>query len=342
MDLQEARELARKKMKGCFVCPECDGKACKGMIPGFGGLRTAKSFLRNVEALAEYGLVMRSMDSVVDPNPAVTIFGKEISMPVLVAPVGGVILNSKVPGDPATVEMDYNESVSKGAFDAGTLCFTGDGGMEYMFESGIVASKKREETVIPTIKPRSNDQIIEKIKVAEKAHAFAVASDIDASTLINMHIFGQPVGPKSASDIAELVKSTSLPFIVKGIMSPEEAVACADAGAKGIVVSNHGGRILDGMVGTADVLPEIAKAVKGRLTIFVDGGVRHGEDVLKMLALGADAVLIGRPVAIAAIGGQAEAVKLLLDALKREIMDAMMITGVHDLSNVSPDILRRL
>mgnify|MGYP000741982755 CR=1 FL=1 len=70
-------------------------------------------------------------------------------------------------------------------------------------------------------------------------------------------------------------------------MSPEEAVACADAGAKGIVVSNHGGRILDGMVGTADVLPEIAKAVKGRLTIFVDGGVRHGEDVLKMLALGA-------------------------------------------------------
>lgn len=141
MDLQEARELARKKMKGCFVCPECDGKACKGMIPGFGGLRTAKTFLRNVEALAEYGLVMRSMDSAVDPNPAVTIFGKEISMPVLVAPVGGVILNSKVPGDPATVEMDYNESVSKGAFDAGTLCFTGDGGMEYMFESGIVASK---------------------------------------------------------------------------------------------------------------------------------------------------------------------------------------------------------
>lgn len=104
MDLQEARELARKKMKGCFVCPECDGKACKGMIPGFGGLRTAKTFLRNVEALAEYGLVMRSMDSAVDPNPAVTIFGKEISMPVLVAPVGGVILNSKVPGDPATVE----------------------------------------------------------------------------------------------------------------------------------------------------------------------------------------------------------------------------------------------
>ena len=121
-----------------------------------------------------------------------------------------------------------------------------------MFESGIVASKKREETVIPTIKPRSNDQIIEKIKIAEQAHAFAVASDIDAATLINMHIFGQPVGPKSASDIAELVKATSLPFIVKGIMSPEEAIACADAGAKGIVVSNHGGRILDGMVGTAE------------------------------------------------------------------------------------------
>ena len=342
MDLQEVRNKAREKMKGCHVCPQCNGKACVGMIPGFGGLRTGRSFMRNVEALQEYGLVMRSMSGVDDPDTAVTLMGKRLSMPVLLAPVGGIVLNAQVDGDPAEVEQEYDEAVTQAALDAGTLCFTGDGGMEYMFESGIVASKKREETVIPTIKPRSNDQIIEKIRVAEKAHAFAVASDIDASTLINMHIFGQPVGPKSASDIAELVKSTSLPFIVKGIMSPEEAVACADAGAKGIVVSNHGGRILDGMVGTADVLPEIAKAVKGRLTIFVDGGVRHGEDVLKMLALGADAVLIGRPVAIAAIGGQAEAVKLLLDALKREIMDAMMITGVHDLSNVSPDILRRL
>lgn len=169
-----------------------------------------------------------------------------------------------------------------------------------------------------------------------------MASDIDAATLINMRIFGQPVGPKSASDIAEVVQAIKLPFIVKGVMSAEEAVACAEAGAKGIVVSNHGGRVLDGMAGTADVLPDIAAAVKGRITIFVDGGVRHGEDILKMLALGADAVLIGRPAAVAAVGGGAEGVKLLLDTLKRQLMDAMMITGTRDLSHVPANVVRKL
>ncbi|WP_293989116.1 alpha-hydroxy-acid oxidizing protein [uncultured Megasphaera sp.] len=342
MDLQEVRNNARSKMKGCHVCPECNGKACVGMIPGFGGLRTGRSFMRNLEALAEYGLVMRSMSGVDDPDTAVTILGKKLSMPVLIAPVGGIVLNAQVDGDPAEVEADYDEAVTQAALDAGTLCFTGDSGAPYMYSSGIASCKKRPGIVIPTIKPRSNDKIIEKIRQAEDAGAFAVASDIDAATLINMRIFGQPVGPKSASDIAEIVKSTDLPFIVKGIMSPEEAVACANAGAKGIVVSNHGGRVLDGMAGTADVLSDIAAAVKGRLTIFVDGGVRQGEDILKMLALGADAVLIGRPAAVAAVGGGAEGVKLLLDTLKRQLMDAMMITGVRSLQHVPAGIVKRL
>ena len=98
--------------------------------------------------------------------------------------------------------------------------------------------------------------------------------------------------------------------------------------------------MLDGMVGTADVLPEIAKAVKGRITIFADGGIRHGEDVLKLIALGADAVLVGRPAAVAAIGGGAEGVKLMLDTFKRELCDAMMITGVRDIRCVNPRILK--
>jgi len=178
--------------------------------------------------------------------------------------------------------------------------------------------------------------------LAEQSGAPAVACDIDAATLINMRIFGQPVGPKSAESIAKVAASIQIPFIVKGVMSAEEALACAEAGAKGIVVSNHGGRVLDGMVGTADVLPEIAEAVKGRITIFADGGVRHGEDVLKLIALGADAVLVGRPAAVAAIGGGAEGVKLMLDTFKRELCDAMMITGVRDIRCVNPRILKKL
>lgn len=342
MDVKEMRDNARKRMKGCHVCPECNGKACVGMIPGFGGLRTAHSFMRNVEALQEYGLIMRSMAGVETPDTAIELFGKKLSLPVLIAPVGGIVLNAKVEGDPEAVEREYDEAVTQGAMEAGTLAFTGDSGAAYMYASGIESCQKRRGFVIPTIKPREDVKIIEKAKLAEAAGAPAVASDIDAATLINMRIFGQPVGPKNADSIKKIAASVHIPFIVKGIMSPEEAIACVDAGAKGIVVSNHGGRILDGMAGTADVLPEIADAVKGQITIFVDGGVRRGEDVLKMLALGADAVLIGRLAAVAAIGGGAEGVKLMLDTFKRELSDAMMITGTADLKHVSRTILKQI
>ena len=132
MDLQEVRNKAREKMKGCHVCPQCNGKACIGMIPGFGGLRTGRSFMRNVEALQEYGLVMRSMSGVDDPDTTVTILGKTLSMPVLLAPVGGIVLNDKVDGDPAEVEQEYDEAVTQAALEAGTLCFTGDSGAPYM------------------------------------------------------------------------------------------------------------------------------------------------------------------------------------------------------------------
>ena len=123
MDLQEVRNKAREKMKGCHVCPQCNGKACIGMIPGFGGLRTGRSFMRNVEALQEYGLVMRSMSGVDDPDTTVTILGKTLSMPVLLAPVGGIVLNAKVDGDPAEVEQEYDEAVTQAALEAGTLLY---------------------------------------------------------------------------------------------------------------------------------------------------------------------------------------------------------------------------
>lgn len=342
MDMKEIRETARQRMKGCHVCPECNGKACVGMIPGFGGLRTGRSFMRNIEALQEYGLVMRSMSGPEEPDTSVELFGKKVSLPVLIAPVGAIVLNAKVDGEPEAIEQEYDEAIAQGAMDAGTLAFTGDGGAPYMYNSGIESCRKRPGLIIPTIKPREDDKIIEKAQIAEQAGALAVACDIDAATLINMRIFGQPVGPKSAESIAKIAASIHLPFIVKGIMSPEEAVACAEAGAAGIIVSNHGGRVLDGMAGTADVLPDIARAVKGKLTILADGGVRHGEDVLKLMALGADAVLVGRPAAVAALGGGVEGVALMLNTFKRELADAMMITGVQDIRRVDSHILKKL
>ena len=341
MDKKEMMNRARQRMNGaCHVCPECNGQACRGRIPGFGGLRTGHSFTRNYDALQEYGLVMRSMEGVEEPDTSTTIFGQPLRLPVLVAPIGAILLNANMNGITAEeAEREYTEAVTEGAVAAGTLCLTGDGAQPFVYEEGLRASRKYSGRIIPTIKPREDSAMIKRAQWAQAAGAPAFASDIDAATLINMRIFGQPVGPKSKESLKRIVDAVKLPFIVKGIMTPEEALACVEIGAKGIVVSNHGGRILDGMAGTADVLPEIAEAVQGKITIFVDGGIRHGEDVLKMLALGADACLVGRPVAVGAIGGGAEGVKLVLDTLQSELRDAMMITGTPDIKNVRADVL---
>ena len=121
-------------------------------------------------------------------------------------------------------------------------------------------------------------------------------------------------------------------------MDIEDALKCAEAEIDGIVVSNHGGRVLDHTPGTAEVLPGIRDAVGNRMTIFVDGGIRTGFDVLKMLALGADAVLLGRPITQAGAGG-AEGIAFLLKYLQAELEAAMIMTGVQDLSKITRDII---
>ncbi len=111
------------------------------------------------------------------------------------------------------------------------------------------------------------------------------------------------------------------------------------AGAAGIVVSNHGGRVLDHTPGTAKLLPAIAKTVKGRILVFADGGVRYGADVLKLLALGAQAVLVGRPVLRGAVGGGAVGVAMVLNKLRDELVVAMVLTGTADVKRVGRKVL---
>jgi isopentenyl diphosphate isomerase/L-lactate dehydrogenase-like FMN-dependent dehydrogenase len=182
--------------------------------------------------------------------------------------------------------------------------------------------------------------VIELAKRAADAGAPAFGMDIDAAALINMTNAGQPVGPKSEGELAAIKKNTSIPFIVKGIMTSDDAEACARAGVDAIVVSNHGGRALDHVPGTAEVLQEIAQAVGGKIIVLVDGGIRTGADVLKMLALGANAVLVGRPLATGAVGGHAEGVELLLKKFAAELRAAMVLTGTADVAAVSRNILR--
>ena len=143
---------------------------------------------------------------------------------------------------------------------------------------------------------------------------------------------------KSLSEIRELAQASRLPFIIKGVMTEQDAATAIEAGAAAIVVSNHGGRVLDGMPGTARVLPAIAARVRNEapgVQVFADGGIRSGTDIFRMLALGAHGVLIGRPIAIMAVAMGRTGVMSLLNYYVRELEQTLRVCGISSLSGIS-------
>jgi isopentenyl diphosphate isomerase/L-lactate dehydrogenase-like FMN-dependent dehydrogenase len=337
MDKAVLRELGKKKFgKFCRLCPACDGVACAGEIPGMGGVLTGRGFQNNILALRAVLLRQRIIHGAGEPDTGFELFGLKMAAPIVAAPIGGISynLNDFAP------EGDYARSIVAGSADAGCLAMTGDGGPEIIYKSGIAAITEAGGRGIPTIKPRPNRDIIRQAEIAARAGALAVAVDVDSAALVNMTRLNQPVGPKTEREIAELAKEIELPLIIKGVMTVEDAKASLAAGAAGIVVSNHGGRVLDHAPGTATVLPEIALAVKGRMALWVDGGVCTGVDVLKMLALGADAVLVGRPFMQAAAGG-AEGVAFAFAALIEQLRLAMIMTGAAKLADIDDSFIYR-
>ncbi|MGB9840293.1 alpha-hydroxy-acid oxidizing protein [Thermovenabulum sp.] len=336
MNLEELRSVAKENLKGfCRVCSFCDGKACRGEVPGMGGVGTGSSFIANIDALSNIKLNLRTIHNAKDPDICIELFGKKLSMPILAAPITGTSYNMGA----KISEEDFIQMVISGSKEAGTIGMCGDGGNPVFYESGLKAIKEENGEGIAIIKPRENSEIIERAKKAEEIGAIAVGVDIDGAGLITMALMGQPVGPKTKQELKEIISKINIPFILKGIMTVDEAQIAVEVGAKAIVVSNHGGRILDYTPGVAEVLPNIAKKVKGKITIFADGGVRSGVDVLKYLALGADAVLVGRPVIIGAFGGGKEGVKFILEKIAKELKQAMILTGCNDIQSVDEKII---
>lgn len=141
------------------------------------------------------------------------------------------------------------------------------------------------------------------------------------------------------ADIGRLHDATGLPVLVKGVLRPDDARQCVDAGAAGVIVSNHGGRRLDRALPTAYALRAVADAVGGSVPVLVDGGIRTGTDVLIALALGARAVLIGRPAVWALALGGAYGLARLLDSYHGQLSAAMTLTGAGDLAALTPDLL---
>jgi len=145
--------------------------------------------------------------------------------------------------------------------------------------------------------------------------------------------------PTTYRDLEWLVGRTPLDVVVKGVLRGDDAQRCVDAGAKAIIVSNHGGRHLDTTVTSADALPEVATAVGGKAEIYVDGGIRRGTDIVKALALGARAVLIGRPILWGLATHGADGVKTVLDHLHAELVRSMALCGTAELAEITPDLV---
>lgn len=333
--MADFREIARERMKGfCRVCPVCDGRACAGEVPGMGGLGTGSSFKANVDALAKLKFNMRTIHSATEPDTRTELLGLGLAMPVLAAPIGGVSFNM---GGKVT-EEDYIRAVLAGCKAEGLVGCTGDGVPAFIYEAAFAAIKDLGSG-IPFIKPWDDAELYDKLAKARDTGATVAGMDIDAAGLITLKKMGRPVGPKTPDKLREIIEKAGMKFILKGVMTPAEAHLAVEVGADAIVVSNHGGRVLDFTPGTAEVLPAVAEAVQGRIPVLVDGGVRTGGDVLKMLALGADVVMLGRPFSIAAVGGLEEGVRAAIEKLRGELLAAMVLTGTASVAEINPHIL---
>ena len=320
----------------CKACPVCDGRACKNQMPGPGAKGIGDVAIRNYAKWQELRLNMDTLNESKVPDTTWKLWGKEFKYPIFAGPVGAINLHYGVKYTDAT----YNDVMVSACANAGILAMTGDGVDAGVLKNGVAAIQNANGMGIPTIKPWDMDTLKEKMKFANDAGVFAVAMDIDASGLPFLKNCNPPAGKKSVEDLHKIVRMTSAPFIVKGVMTVRGALKAEAAGADAIVVSNHGGRVLDQCPATAEVLEEIVQAVKGKMKVFVDGGIRSGVDVFKALALGADGVVIARPFVTAAFGAGAEGIEAYVAKIGSELEDAMFMCGANSLKEITRDMIR--
>lgn len=320
----------------CKACPVCNGKACSNKVPGPGSKGSGTVAIRNYDKWQELCI---NMDTICENKPldlTSEIFGRAFKYPIFAAPIGAMKLHY---GDKYD-DLEYNDILVSSCADAGIAAFTGDGTNPAVMEGAARAIKQKDGNGIPTVKPWDINTLKEKLAMIKDAGSFAVAMDIDAAGLPFLKNLTPPAGSKTVEELREIVKEAEVPFIIKGIMTVKGALKAKEAGAAAIVVSNHGGRVLDQCPATAEVLAEIADAVGNDMKILVDGGIRSGVDIFKALALGADAVLIGRPFVTAVYGGGAEGVAAYTAKLAAELEDTMAMCGAHSLSEISRDMVR--
>lgn len=301
-----------------------------GMIPVTSG-RADDANVHNRNFLDHLLVEMRLIDAV-KPDLTTMIFGKKYASPLTLAAVSHL---NQVLAD------DHRQPMQEKARAAKQLGVLNWVGMED--DPTFTNIAQQGAATVRIIKPFADHQrILREIQVAADQGAVAVGIDIDhvpgADGGYDV-VDGLPMGPLTASDLQSYVHSTKLPFIAKGVLSVQDAVKAQNDGCRGIVVSHHHGRVPFGMP-PLKILPDILRTVnRHQMTVFVDGSLMSGYDAYKALALGADAVLIGRGILKELLDGGQEAVVEKVQGMDQELSRLMLYTGVKDTKSFDPTVI---
>jgi isopentenyl diphosphate isomerase/L-lactate dehydrogenase-like FMN-dependent dehydrogenase len=325
MGFRDLRELMRRK------APEEAWKHFNGAA------ESRATFHRNTRAFRQYIFRQKIFHEVGDPDISVELFGQTLPIPAITAPVGSFSLISK----------DAEREVAQGTERAGAMMFVSQAAK---FNPKDWRDAARSPLVFMAYMNRGREEVSEYAKMSEDLGFAAVGITMDTVKPVKIGDEvplstkdGKPRrGHKSTpKDIEWMKRQVDLPVVVKGIMGADDARAAVNAGADAVVVSNHGGRILDFNRSALEALPEVVEAVGGKVPVLLDSGVRSGGDIVKAMALGAKAVLVGRPIAwgVGAFGaaGVARAFAIFVEEMQR----VLCMTGVARARDASKAILFR-
>ncbi len=296
----------------------------KNVIPGDSN-RITRDYLDSLLIETRY------LNSVL-PNTEMELFGEKFATPIMLAAFSHL--------DKFYGCVNGMANTARGAHAAGAVMWAGMGDEQEMIDMTATGAR-----VIKIIKPYADENLIfEQIEQARQHGALAVGMDIDH--IFNGRggydvIFDDPMSARTTEDLSRYVKAADLPFVVKGVLSVQDAMAACQAGAKGIVVSHHHG-ISRFAVPPLMVLPDIVAAVGGRMKIFVDCGVDSGFDAYKALALGADAVCVSRAIIDDLLKDGAAGVQKRLENMTKELAGVMSRTGVKDLASMDSSVIHRI
>jgi isopentenyl diphosphate isomerase/L-lactate dehydrogenase-like FMN-dependent dehydrogenase len=313
----------------------------------------------NVTAWRKLKLRPRVLRDIAEVDTSVNLLGARLNTPIVVAPTGRHHL----------FHADGERETARGAAAAGALFVMSTSGatlvedvaaergnatqwfqlymqpdrdatarlLDRCVAAGFKALVLTVDQPVPGWSPRAARQ---PVIASDKVRSVNMVGQPIARTAYDPDRKGLAMFPTNFHDLEWLVGRANMPVVVKGVLRSDDALRCVECGVKGIMVSNHGGRHLDTTVTTAEVIAEIAGAVGGKAEVYVDGGIRRGTDIVKALALGARAVLLGRPPLWGLSVAGAAGVQAVLQHMHDEMVRAMRLCGANSLTALTSDLVR--